>query len=99
MESIKNIIEKVFADKNIQYKNISIYDKILGVLRRYIPKIEEINLNQNNNKNILEIEIESAVYRNEIQMRKSQILRDLDSLDLGDLKIKDIKILIKGRRY
>lgn len=98
MESIKNIIEKVFADKNIQYKNISIYDKILGVLRRYIPKIEEINLKDG----VLLLEIESAVYRNEIQMRKNQILQDINSLDFsdsGDIKIKDIKISIKGRRY
>lgn len=98
MEQIKNIIEKVFADKNIQYKNISLYDNLLKVIRRYVPKIDEINLKDN----VLLLEIESAVYRNEIQIRKSQILEEINSLDFlitENIKIKDIKILIKGRRY
>jgi hypothetical protein len=98
MEQIKNIIEKVFADKNINYQKISVYDRILSVLRRYAQNIEQINIKHN----VLCIYIESAVYRNEIQMRKNQILEDLNSqegFESEDTKIKDIKILIKGRRY
>jgi len=97
MEQIKNIIEKVFADKNIDYENINIYDNILAILRRYVKNIERIDLQ----KNVLSIYIDSTVYRNELQMRKLQILEDLNNsknLILNEKKIKDIKFLNKGRK-
>ncbi len=94
LNSIKNIIQNILANRGENAQNK--IDKIVGVFEDF--RIREVNIVDYQAK-ILTIEIESSIYKNEIQIKKNNIINAINKLHLEDISVSDIKILIKGRRY
>ena len=100
MKSIKDIISTVLEQNRLDSKNMNRYERFLNVLKLYAKDIEIRDFDFSNQ--ILYVEVESTIYSNELNIRKKNIIKELNqySRDKNDnITIKDIKILIKGRRY
>jgi hypothetical protein len=72
---------------------MSEYDIIINLLQKYISSIEDISLKDG----ILYLEVMSNIHRFELNVRKKQILMELNKLNIR-IKIKDLKIISKGQK-
>ncbi len=92
MKSINSILTRNFLEKNFAPQNFNKYDKIHGILKKYIHDFNNLKIE----KSILFIELSSSIQKFEINARKSEIIKEIN-LFLNNA-IKDIKILISGKR-
>lgn len=93
MKQINTILTKYFLEKNINCQKMSEYDIIINLLQKYIASIEDISFKDG----ILSLEVMSNIHRFELNVRKKQILMELNKLNIRT-KIKDLKIITKGQK-